>query len=388
LRVVLSCAEASGELHAAGVAKQLARLAREAGAPPPELSGLGGRLLEDAGVKILGDSVSRAVMGLSGVLHRLPELLAQVERLARHFRDEQPDLFLPVDSPALHVPLARIARRLGVPVLHFVTPQYWGWAPWRVGGYRRAVDRALTILPFEPSWFERHGVDARHVGHPLVDRLPVRDERRARESSNTLAILPGSRSAVVERNLPWMLRRAATLAARVPGLDVAVFQASDHLAERLRGHIAQSPVEARLEIGDLHGGLAGARAALSVSGTILIDLLHQRLPTVVVYRVEHQREVWMARHLLTLPWFASPNLLAGEEVLPEFCFRGEGPVAAIDAALWRCFEDEGPRSRLRTGLVRAARRLGPAGASERAARHALELAAGNGRAGGHEKGRS
>src|SRR4030095_1376295 len=124
-------------------------------------------------------------------------------------------------------------------------------------------------------------------------------------------------------------------------------------------------------VGELHATLASARAALSVSGTILIDLLHQRLPAVVVYRVRHVHETWMARTLLTLPWFASPNLLAAHEVLEEFCFHGEGPPA-IHAALARCFDDASWRERCVRGLERAAERLRPPGPSGRAGVRGLE----------------
>ena len=131
----------------------------------------------------------------------------------------------------------------------------------------------------------------------------------------------------------------------------------------------------RLETGDLHGSLRSARSALSVSGTILIDLLHHRLPAVVIYRVKGRFEVWMSRHLLTAPWFASINLLAAEELLPEFAFCGDGPRAEVAGALERCHRDEAWRARCRTGLERVARRLGPPGAADRAASHAISLAA-------------
>ena len=374
LRIALSCAESSGELHAASVASALFRLAEQAGAPAPELSGLGGEVLAKAGVRVLADTVTHAAMGVTGVLSHLPRLLDKVENLTRQFHAQPPDLFLPVDSPALHVPLARIARRRGVPVLHFVTPQYWGWAPWRVNGYRRAVDRALTILPFEPAWFERNGVRAEHVGHPLLDRLPTRGEAQVQDASRTLALLPGSRAGTVVRNLPWMLRCAAKLAERVSDLDLVVLQEGTARVEEIRTLLEGSPLPARIAVQDLHAELRRSHAALSVSGTILIDLLHERLPTVVIYRVEHRREVWMARHMLTLPWFASPNLLAGEQVLPEFCFRGEGPIDRVVEALEASWTDPERRRKMRAGLERAARRLGLPGASERAARHALQLA--------------
>ena len=302
LRIFLSCAEASGEIHAAGYVAALERLAREAGAPPPELRGLGGERLRGAGVETIGDPVGRSAMGFDSVLASLPYYFGLLEDTARAFQDWRPDLFLPLDSPALHVPMAHMARRYGIPVVHFVAPQYWGWAPWRVDGYREAVDLALTILPFERDWFARRGVAVRHVGHPLLDRLADVPVRAADERGDSLCILPGSRSGVIERNLPWMLETLTTFEARFPGAPVRVLQETEEHRSLIEGILAGSTSRAQLACGDLHGELSRARCALSVSGTVLIDLLHHRLPCVVLYRLKSRIETWLSGHLLTAPW--------------------------------------------------------------------------------------
>lgn len=374
LRIFLSCAEASGEIHATGLARELVRQAQAAGAPAPELRGLGGDRLRAAGVQTIADPVGRAAMGFEGMFSSLPYYSRLIEDTARSFRDWRPDLFLPLDSPALHVPLAHVAKRYGLPVVHFITPQYWGWAPWRTAGYRKAVDRALTILPFERDWFTRRGIEVRHVGHPLLDRL--RDvPRRSPEapSGDTLCILPGSRARVIERNLPWMLSIAADLQRRFPGAPVRVVQETEEHRTRIETILASARSDAQLSCGDLHGDLRDARCALSVSGTVLIDVLHHGLPCVVIYRLKGHMERWMSRNLLTAPYFASINLLAGEEVVPEFAFMGQGPRAEIQHKLELAYGDAAWRTRCQTGLARATRRLGPPGAVARAAGHALEI---------------
>ncbi|MEO6709319.1 MAG: hypothetical protein ABI054_04835, partial [Planctomycetota bacterium] len=296
---------------------------------------------------------------------------------AAHLRETQPDVCLFVDSPALHVPLGHIARRAGVPVVHFVAPQHWGWAPWRARGYRSAVDRALTILPFEQAWFARRGVPTLHVGHPLLDALLDVPVGAPDESSRTIALLPGSRRKVIERNLPWMLARLAELRTEFPDLDVVLPHGRSELGQLLRSHIEAAGASSwvRLETGDLHQSLRSVRAAFSVSGTVLLDLLHHRLPTVVAYRLGGAAGPWMYEHLLTPPWFASVNLLAGREVLPEFCFAGDGPLEAVREALRRAFGDPLWRAECGRGLELAAQRLGPSGACRRAAEVVLELAA-------------
>lgn len=372
LRVLVGAAEASGEIHGANLIRAIRAQAEAAGAPPPEFAALGGDRIRKLGVPTIADPVARAHTGFDGVLSSLPYYVGVIEDTARHARVVRPDLFIPVDSPALNVPLAHAVRRYGVKTCHLVAPQYWGWAPWRVHGYRKAMDLSLTILPHEPSWFSRHGVRTRHIGHPLLDDLAEIPVTRPDERSSILAILPGSRRGVIQRNLRWMLDALGPLRQAAPAAEVRILQATDEHAALIRelasGH------EVTLACGDLHGELARARAAFAVSGTILTDVLHHRLPTVVVYRFSKRLESFLYDHVLTTPYFASTNLLAGHEVLPEHGFRGRGPVEEVRAQVRAIFEDPETRTRAGRELELAARRLGPPGAIARAATHALSLA--------------
>jgi lipid-A-disaccharide synthase len=376
LRIFVSAAEASGEVHARELVRAIRTRCAARGAPTPAFVGLGGARLSEEGVELLGRPVDRASMGLSDPLRNIGFYVDLLKRAGAHMRDARADVCLPVDSPALHVPLARIAHAYDVPVAHYVTPQYWGWAPWRVSAYRSAVDLALTILPFEPPWFARHGVRTAHVGHPLLDALVDVPDTAAGESARELVLLCGSRRSVIERNLAWMLDVAARLRASVGDVPVVVAHEDRELESTLAAQIDRAGARefARVETGDLHATLSRARAAFSVSGTVLIDLLHHRLPSVVIYRLENARTEWMSRHLLTVPWFSSVNLLAAREVYPEFCFHGAGPVEAVTAALARCYGDADWRATCRAGLELARARLGPAGAADRAASQALALA--------------
>jgi lipid-A-disaccharide synthase len=376
LRIFLSAAEPSGELHAENLARALRAELAAAGAAPPELVGLGGRRLAAAGVRCIGDPVARAAMGAEAA-RGLGYYLMLLKDVATELRARPFDLVIPVDSPALHVPLARVAQAYGAPVVHFVAPQYWGWAPWRVSGYRKAVDLALTILPFEPAWFEQRGVRTAHVGHPVLDALSGEPSGAAPAGARVLALLPGSRASVLDRHLPWMLAAAARARLALPDLEVVLPHARHELEPQIRLHLTRAGATSwvRLETGRLHRTLAHASAALSVSGTVLLDLLHHRLPTVVVYRLGSPVSTALARRLLTVPWFASVNLLAGREVLPEFGFHGTGPLEEVGGALVRALDDEGWRNACRAGQDEAALRLGPPGAVHRAARYALGMAA-------------
>lgn len=379
MRVFISCAESSGELHARNLVRALEARAAAAGAPRPEFVGLGGDRLAEAGVRLVAEPVKQAKMGFDGVIGAVPYYMGVLTRAAEVFRGERPDVCVIVDSPALHVPLARIAKRYALPVVHFVTPQFWAWGPWRTRPYRKVVDRALTILPFEPEWFRRRNVSISHVGHPLLDALEGVPATQPPADSHVLAILPGSRESVIERNLPWMLLVAAKLREHAPDLEVVIAQEERRFEADFRRHVAEAGAEAwaTVEVGNLHASLSRARAAFTVSGTILLDLLHHRLPTVVVYRVAKQRDAWLYRYILSTPWFSSVNLVAGKSVLPEFVFADDGPEDEVCDALARCFDDGEWRTACCAELERAAELLGPPGACDRAAAQVLGVAEGS-----------
>jgi lipid-A-disaccharide synthase len=375
LRLFVGAAEASGERHSvrliAALRGELARL----GAPAPEILAWGGARTAALGVELLGDPLARAAMGLDP-LRSLPFYVRLLEDTGARLAAFRPDLCIPVDSPALHVPLCRVLARSGLATMHLVAPQYWAWAPWRVRAYRPAVARALTILPFEKAWLARHGVAAAHVGHPALDGLPSAPPPDD-PARTTLVLLPGSRSSVIARNLPWMLARAAELLERHPGLEIVLPHEDTARGPELEAHLARTPLagRVRLALGNLHAELGRARAALAVSGTIQIDLLHHRLPTAVLYRVDGGLQSLIARHLLTVPWFSVVNLVARAPVFLESCFHGEGPKAEFLAELERALFDPAWRAAKVRALDEAAGRLGPPGAVLRAAHHALELAA-------------
>jgi len=373
LRLFLSAAEDSGEIHAANLARALQAECGELGIPAPELFGFGGDRMAEAGVELLARPVDRATMGISAALREISYFSGLLNTAAGAFGQRGTDVFCPVDSPALHVPLARIAKKHGAPTVHFVAPQYWGWAPWRASGYAKAIDTALTILPFEPAWFGRTDVTTEHVGHPLLDALSEVPSTKPDPEAGDLVLLPGSRASVIDLNLPWMLARVASLAAE--GAQVVVLQDSTRHGGRVRNHILNSPLagKATVKTGDLHAHLSKARTAFSVSGTILLDLLHHRLPTVVVYRLESGL-AWLRPRLLNTPYFASTNLLAGREIIPEFGFAGSGPITQVEGALHAAHSDDTWRAGCIADLDEAARCLGPPGAVRRAARALLRHA--------------
>jgi len=363
--VFISAGEASGETHAAALVHALR-------GQDIRFTCFGGHVLQREGAELLFPLSEHAAMGVSAVLRTLPDILRAYARWLRLLRSDPPDLVVLVDYPGLHVVMAKAARRAHVPVLHYVAPQYWGWGPWRMRRYRRSVDATLTILPFETAFFARFGVPARYVGHPLLDEL----ERHPPDPAHTaelrarpvLCLLPGSRAREIAANLPGMLRVTSRLRAQDPGLRVVLphrdARKSALIRDLLRAHDATFVEHHE---GPLADWLEGARLVLAKSGTGSLEACLHGTPTVVVYQLRGWLSTFGYHNILSVPFIAGANLVAGRKVVPEFCFHHEGgwdSVAAAALELWR----EGPeRARCIDDLRQVRARLGAPGASERVA---------------------
>lgn len=355
--IFLSVGDVSAEGHAV-------RLLEEANARRANLRwlGFGGERLRAAGCDVRVDLVGLGLIGFSSVIRAVPRLFGAVRRLHRILRDEKPVLVVLLDYPGLHFLLARMARRRGVPVLYYIAPQVWAWAPWRVRRMRRDLARVLCILPFEAPWFERHGVPATHVGHPLADAL-AQVPRTSSFDPDLVVLLPGSRRKEIRANLPSQVRVFEKLRTRRPNLRAVVAHTRADLAPFLR-ELAGPGVE--ISAGDFHGPLSRARLVLAKSGTGILEVAHHGSPLVVLYRVRWPLAS-LARLFLCTPWFASINLIANREVVPEFCFDRDDAEAAIATRAEALLRDGPERDAVRRGLEEVRRAFDAPGTAARAA---------------------
>jgi lipid-A-disaccharide synthase len=369
MHIFLSAGEPSGDLHAANLIRSLRQRRPEA-----EFVGYGGDRMEDAGAFLLFRLVDLAVMWFLRVLLNLPRFIGLVGQADRYFRDQRPDAVVLIDYPGLHWWIARRARKRGIPVFYYVPPQIWAWAGWRVKKVRKYVDQVLCSLTFEPAWYQARGVSAaRYVGHPYFDELAERtlDEdflaaERAKRG-RVVAILPGSRTQEVTRNLPIMLRAAAKLAANRP--DVRFVVACLHephcaLAARiLAAEGVQLPIE-------LHAARTAelirlAEVAWAVSGSVGLELMAEALPTVVLYKLK-RFDLWIARPFIKAKFISLVNLLADAEVMPEYLTTVD---VSGDLAAWGRMWLDDPKQRAGASARLAALRdrVAVPGASDRAA---------------------
>ena len=364
--VLFVAGEASGDLHAAGVATALQKLR-----PDLHLTGVGGHHMRQAGVELLEDTGRMAVMGFVEVLRHVPAHYALLRRLRARLQSGRVALLVLVDYPGFNMRVAAEARRAGVPVLYFITPQVWAWRKNRLARMAQVISRAAVILPFEEKLLREHGIDATFVGHPLLDRaegLPACEEARARlgipPDGPLLALFPGSRVQEIERHLDAFVATARRLESEVKGLRVVV-----SVAPTVSIDSARCPYP-MVQSGSLML-LRASTAALCKSGTTTLESAVAGCPLIVAYRTSSWTYA-IARRVVEIPRIGLVNVVAAREVAREFVQDDVQPAAMAEALL-PLLRGGSERNRMRDALARVRSSLGRPGAAGRVAQIASEM---------------
>lgn len=370
---MISCGEASGELYATALARELRALE-----PGVRLVALGGERLRDAGVELLADYHGISVTGLSEALRVVPRSLALIRELGAAAERIQPDVFVPIDFPDFNFRLMTAMAKRGVPVVYYISPQLWAWRKGRMKTMKRVVTKVLPIFPFEERLYREAGVDAEFVGHPLVDlavpsadRATLRARFGATGDAPLVALLPGSRANELRAILPDMARAAALVAARVPGVRFALARAprlDDALFAPLAQHLPAASVVIDASADDV---LAAADAAITASGTATVQTALHECPMVIVYRVSPLTS-FIGRRFVTLDTFGMVNLIAGERIVPELVqerFTPEAVATEVTALL----TDAVRRDAMVAALRNVKEKLGGRGGARRAAEAILRV---------------
>ncbi len=311
--ILLTAAEASGDALAAGLIQALRKRL-----PAARFVGIGGERMAEAGCELLGEPVGRAAM-LVGSLRQLFYYAGLTRKVARAMSELRPAVHVPVDSPALNWHLARAARRRGIPVMYYVAPQVWAWAPWRTGKLRRLTDAVACILPFEPDYLRPRGVNARFVGHPVFDELPPADppDLAAASAKGTwrIALLPGSRRAEIQAHTPALVTVADTLRRRFPRCTLTFSALNGPAAAVIRDCAGRDDLN--LEVGRAAGLLARSDFALVASGTATLEVAHYGVPMVVFYRASRFLHRLLKGWMIRTKNLSLVNILAGARIVPE-----------------------------------------------------------------------
>lgn len=375
--VMIVAGEASGDLHGGRLVQ--AMRARDGSL---RFCGMGGPELRRAGVELLYDAASLAVVGAVEVLAHLGDILRARRALIDRMRTSRPALLILIDYPDFNLLLARQAKKLGIPVFYYISPQIWAWRSGRVRTIGRLTDRMAVILPFEQAFYARHGISVDFVGHPLLDAVhPDMDPatfRRAHsigEDRTLVGLLPGSRRKEVAALLPNFLAAAALLARDNPNCTFLIPQAPTIDRALLEEHglaAWQNRLDFRVISEDRYAMMAACEAAVAASGTVILELAILGIPAVATYRIS-PHTYWLGRLLIRhLRFFSLVNLIADRAVIPELLQKAANPDR-IAVELKQLLAGGSARGDVLTGLEEVRRRLGGPGASERTAELALAL---------------
>jgi len=366
-KVLFVAGEASGDLHAAGVAAALRRIR-----PELLLAAVGGRRLAEEGVQLIHRDEQLGVMGFLEVLKHVPRHFLLLRTMRKMFERGEVAVLILIDYPGFNMKVAAAAKRAGVPVLYYVTPQVWAWGAGRIPKLARLITKAAVILPFEEQLLRGFGIDATFVGHPLLDRavdMPTKVEAREalRLALNTpvLALFPGSRQQEIDRHIDDFVGTAKDVQRRIPGLQVLVSVAPTVALDSKRCPF-------RLVHSASLSVLRAADVALCKSGTTTLEAAIADCPLIVAYRTGRINYA-VARRVVKVPNIGLVNVVAGREVAREFIQDEIVPSMMADA-LAEILKDGPQRQEVLTGLAEVRSKLGSPGAADRVAEMASGLA--------------
>ena len=350
--------------------------------------GAGGPRMESAALQPEFDLSEHAVVGIWEVLKNY----FKFRRLFRHLLElatrRKPDAIVLIDYPGFNLRFAKAIRRYlsqgggafreWLPkIICYVSPQIWAWKEGRVHQIARDIDLMLSIFPFEKDWYAERVPEfpVEFVGHPLVDRFPLANPDGSTvpldpdlfTEQPTVLLLPGSRRREIDKHLPVMLEAAVIFSAKIK-TRLRMVLPSDEMLTLAKQHIPAG-TELDLQVGDLAKALGRASLAIASSGTVTMECAWFRVPTVVLYKTSPLTHA-LGRALLKAPYLAMPNLLAGEELFPEF-LQSEANADNLAEASLLLLSDKGERTRILDGIELVTSRLGQSGAAARAAQAVL-----------------
>jgi lipid-A-disaccharide synthase len=377
-KIMIMSGEASGDLHGANLAKEIRKKD-----PSLALYGVGSRRMQEAGVVMLADASQISVVGITEVITHLGTIYGVLSRLKRFLKQERPDLLILIDFPDFNIMLGKAARKLGIPVLYYVSPQVWVWRKGRIKTIARLVKAMIVVFPFEVPLYQQAGVDVRFVGHPLTDVVGSGlSQEQAKvlfgmdPKRRTIALLPGSRRTEIANLLPDMLRAAEMLLTRLPDLQFVLPVAPTLDREIIATAVSESGVPVAVTDGRVYDVLRAADAAIVTSGTATLETGLMGVPMVIVYRISRLSHAVLSRLVSGVKHVGLVNIVADRRLVPEFIQAEANPENMADAVskmlLDRRYADE-----IREGLDEVRKRLGDKGTSERAAAVVMEILQGS-----------
>jgi lipid-A-disaccharide synthase len=335
-RIAIVAGEASGDYLAAHLITAVHAVAADV-----QFEGIAGPRMQAAGCRVLFAQEPLAVRGYVEVLRNLPEILRIKRSLLATLKADPPDLFIGVDAPDFNLGVEAELKRAGIRTAHYISPSIWAWRPERIHQIKTAVDRMLTVFPFEAEIYHRAGIAATYTGHPMADEVPTLSQSDARaqlrlpQAAPIFLLMPGSRQSELAAHAELFIQTAALLHAQLPQAQFLVPLATRETREqfeaaRYRCEAMSLPIT--LLFGHAQLAMAAANVALIASGTATLEAALMRCPMVITYRMPQLSWQLMKRKAL-IPYVGLPNILASEFLVPELLQEDATPPLLARALL-------------------------------------------------------
>lgn len=359
--------EASGDLYGASLAQHLFNIL-----PNITITGIGGSKMKEAGVKLIFDASDIAVVGISEVFSKLKVIQQAFKQTSRLLTLEKPDMLILIDYPDFNLRLAKVAKKHGIPIVYYISPQVWAWRSGRIKTIAKLVNKMLVIFPFEVPLYEEAEVDVEFVGHPLIDI--VKPEFTKSESCQQfkidakkpiIGLLPGSRKNEIDSLLPNILDSAELLSKEIPDIQFLIPVSKTVDLNEIKNKVDARKINIRLISEKAYEIMNISDILIAASGTATLEAAIIGTPMVVIYKVSLISYL-LGRLLINVPYISLANLVAGKEVVPELIQFAVKPKN-IKEEVMKIIKDDNLRKKIKEELGNVKAKLGLSGASQRVA---------------------
>jgi lipid-A-disaccharide synthase len=363
--------EASGDLHGSRLVTALRERNKAL-----SFCGIGGQALKASGVRVLVDASELSVVGITEAFSKLPNLLKGMAVAKKTLKRLLPDLLILIDFPDFNLNVAAFAKKLGIPVLYYISPQIWAWRPGRVKKIGKLVDHMAVILPFEEDFYKKHQIPVTFVGHPLLDSHRDYGKKPFQQPENDISVIglcPGSRDREIGRHLPIMLDAAQILYRRMKTVKFMVSLAPDVERKTVEKIVTKHRGNVDFEIVSGHVRKIFERSSVVIvaSGTVTLESAIYGTPMVIIYKVS-PISYWLGRAMIQVKHIGLVNLITGKKIVPELLQDQASPIRIADT-VFNMLSDTPGLEKLRLELLQVKDSLGGPGASERVADLAIGI---------------
>ena len=373
--IMFSAGESSGDQHAANMFKELKKQL-----PDVNGMGMGSKKMQQAGIELHFDSSGIGVIGIFEVARHYWEIRNALKTMKALLVSQPPDLLVCVDYKDFNLRLAQFAKKQGINVLFYVSPQVWASRPGRVVTYGKAIDMMAVIFPFETAYYETENIPVKYVGHPSVDKVhPQRSKEEAfihfglRTDQPVVGLMPGSRINEIKYMLPDMLASATELSKKQIDIQFVLPQADSISDDLLQGYLQDLFINIKVIKNQPYDVIQCCDVVMTTSGTATLEIALLEIPMVIAYRLS-AITYFLAKHLVNIKLIGLPNIIAGRGIVKEL-IQHELTRENLTAEVNRIFQDKDYRQNMLSELARVKEKLGQGGGSKNMADLVVQMLA-------------